>query len=134
MNTNELFLKASRIKLRFQTKRGSITVEDLWDLPLTSNTGKVNLDELAIEAFNKIEQTPTVSFVTTVSKADSIAELQLEILKYVISVKQAENSEKLQANAKAAEKQKLLEILSRKQDAAKENLSEQELIDMINKL
>lgn len=134
METNALFIKASRLKLRFQTKRGSITVEDLWDLPLTSNTGKVNLDELAIEAHSKIEQTSTVSFVNNTVKSDNTAELQLEILKYVIAAKQAENKVRLEAAARAEEKQKLLGILSRKQDAAKENMSEQELIELINKL
>lgn len=124
---NDLFIKATRLKLRFQTTRGSITVEDLWDLPLSSTTGKVNLDQLAVNAFNAIEKAPQFSFVKAVTKGDDINELRLEILKYVISVKQTENSAKLQANARAAEKQKLLELLQRKQEDKLGELSEEEL-------
>lgn len=134
MDINSLFIKATRLKLRFQTNRGLITVEDLWDLPLTSTTGKVNLDQLAINAFNKIEQAPTVSFVENVAKVETEAELQLSILKYVIAAKQAENKTKADAAAKSAEKAKLLELLKSKQEHKLTELSEEELMERINAL
>ena len=33
-----MFTKASRLKLRFQSPAGLLSSEDLWDLPLTSNS------------------------------------------------------------------------------------------------
>ena len=43
-----IFEQASRNKLRFDTNiKGVISTEDLWDLPLTSDTGRVNLDDIA---------------------------------------------------------------------------------------
>jgi hypothetical protein len=47
---DNLFLVASRSKFRFNTASGTITTEDLWDLPLSS--GKANLDDIA-KALNK---------------------------------------------------------------------------------
>lgn len=134
METNSLFIRASRLKLRFNTPRGSITVEDLWDLPLTSTTGKINLDQLAVNAFNGIEKQPQVSFVSTVTKGECLDTLRLEILKYVIAAKQAENKAKVDASAKAAEKQQLLELLKEKQKHKLTELSEEDLIARINAL
>ena len=34
-----MFEQAARLKLRFETSRGLLSVEDLWDLPLTSARG-----------------------------------------------------------------------------------------------
>ena len=35
MDTNKMFANASAMKVRFESSRGSVSVEDLWDLPLT---------------------------------------------------------------------------------------------------
>lgn len=131
MNIGDLFIKASRMKLRFTTSRGSIAPEDLWDLPLESNTGKINLNQLAIAAFNSMEQTPTVSFVTTTAKKDEVNEVRLEILKYVIATKQVENAAKVQSANKAEEKRRLLEILNQKENAELESLSKADVLARI---
>lgn len=36
-NNISIFEQASRQKLRFETSAGKLSIEDLWDLPLTSN-------------------------------------------------------------------------------------------------
>lgn len=124
---NDLFIKASRLKLRFATTKGSIATEDLWDLPLDSATGRINLNQLAINEFNAIDKQPTVSFVNPTVKKEGKHELRLEILKHVISVKQEENQAKLVTTAKAQEKAKLLEILSKKEDAELEGLTKEQV-------
>jgi hypothetical protein len=44
----DIFEKASREKLRFSTSQGQFSVEDLWNLPLTSPSGRsVNLYDIA---------------------------------------------------------------------------------------
>jgi hypothetical protein len=124
------FVQASRQKLRFQTTKGILSVEQLWDLPLTSTTGAVNLDSIAVEVFSKLENAPVTSFVRTapvLTKDQQDDALRLEILKYIIAVKQEENALKLQQSAKAEEKRKLLELLAKKQEASMDNLSEEEV-------
>ena len=42
----DLFAKATRDKVKFVTVKGEISIEDLWDLPLTSEKG-FDLDSIA---------------------------------------------------------------------------------------
>lgn len=42
-----IFEQASREKVRFQTQVGQVSVEDLWELPLSSKANKPNLDDIA---------------------------------------------------------------------------------------
>lgn len=63
---------ASRLKLRFETAVGMISTEDLWTLPLTSNS-KVSLDSLAV-SLNKELKGSEESFVTS-TKKDEILKL-----------------------------------------------------------
>lgn len=122
-----LFIQASRTKLRFPSRAGEITVENLWDLPLTSRTG-VSLDALAREANAGLKQQAEESFVETkVNPAKEIFTLRLEILKHVISVRQAENTAANEAVSRAQERAKLQELISKKQDAALEGESLEDL-------
>ena len=43
----DLFEKAVRTKLRFETSKGQLSLEEVCDLPLTSTTGKTNLYDIA---------------------------------------------------------------------------------------
>jgi hypothetical protein len=132
-----IFMQASRAKLRFQTTKGSLSVEQLWDLPLTSTTGAVNLDTLAVDTFDRLENVPVTSFVRTapvLTKDQQDDTLRLDVLKAIIEVKQAENAAKLAASEKAEKKRKLLELLAKKQEASLESLSEAEILKQLEAL
>lgn len=111
-----MFDKATRMKLRFPTSRGEISVEDLWDLPLTSETDKPNLDDVARGLWTKTKMVHAqLSFVTPEHKPADDSVLALDIVKHVIAVRVAERDERLQAKEKADKKQQILAILADKQ-------------------
>ena len=128
-----MFEKASRIKLRFNTPVGTLSVEDLWDLPLVSDK-KFSLDKLTTELHQTLESSPKISFVNPESKEDSLDRLKFDIALHIIKARMAENSARSMAAEKAAQKQKIMDIMSRKQDAALEMASLEELSEMLNKL
>lgn len=115
-----MFERASRLKLRFDTPKGQISVEDLWDLPLTSNTGRANLDTIAGDLYRKIKQTPdVVSFVNPSSPpADADLKLRFDIVKHVIDTRLGENTKRAEAQSISEKKQKILGIIEAKENEA----------------
>lgn len=128
-----MFEKATRLKLRFESPKGLLSVEDLWDLPLSSATGKANLDDLARYLHAQVSK-QSVSFVETKSAASDADQLRFDILLHIIKTRLDENERKLQAQAKKEQKAKLYDILERKRDAQLENASIEEIQAMINAL
>lgn len=136
MENATMFEQASRRKLRFAIPGGQITVEDLWDLPLTSRSGRGNLDDLARGLHRQLKQTnDDVSFVEPVenSKNEDL-NLRFELVKHVIAVRVAERRAAAEREERTAKKQQLLEVLSRKENAELEGKSVDELRSMINAL
>jgi hypothetical protein len=132
-----IFEHASRLKLRFKSPQGSLTAEDLWDLPLTSKVdGKANLDTMAVHLHLKLRNsTDVVSFVEEDATAqDTVDKLKFSILRHVIDVKKDDNQTKLKARENKERKQILLGILAKKENEALEGLSAEQIQDMIEKL
>ena len=130
--SENLFIRASRAKIRFQTAVGMLTTEDLWDLPLSAKN-KVDLDGIARNLYNTIREQDDVSFVKPVPKDDYL-QLAFDIVKHIIDVRVAERDAAAQAADKAAKKSKLLEVIARKQDQELENASVEELQKMVQEL
>ena len=79
-----LFEHASRNKLRFASPKGDLSVEDLWDLPLTSTTGKANLDDIARDLYHQIDSKAVISFVNKVNETIREANNKFEIVKTIM--------------------------------------------------
>jgi hypothetical protein len=109
------FAKASRLKLRFESPAGMLSVEDLWDLPLTSNTGKASLDAIARDLNRKLKQEEDVSFVVKTPKHDEGTQLKFELAKYIIDVRLEENERAAQAKANKEKKQQILALVAQKE-------------------
>lgn len=126
MSQLNIFERASRIALRFNSTKGRLSVEDLWALPLTSRSG-VSLDSVAIAANRELKELEEESFVATPSLKNADAQLRMDIVKHIIEVRIAERDEKKLAAVKAERKEKILEILARKDDDALAAKSPEEL-------
>jgi len=131
----DIFQQASRLKLRFETSRGLLSVEDLWDLPLTSKTGKTNLDDIGRPLLRQIVGSGEApSLVDPQEKVSTMLQLSFDVVKAVIDVKVTERNTAAVAAANKEKKQKLLQILEGKENEALGNLSMEELRTQINAL
>ena len=132
LTVDEKFEKASRLKLRFDTTKGALSVEDLWDLPLRGNG--ISLNSVAKFLNQKIKTESEDDFVSPITKANTDLELQFALAKHVIAVRLAEASAAAEIRERREKKQKLLEIISRKQDAALEQAPVEDLEKMLAEL
>lgn len=102
---SNIFEKASRQKIRFTTARGQLSVEQLWDLPLT---GEVSLDAIAVGLDTDIRNEAPRSFVNSAGTGNALLNLKFDVIKHVIEVRVEENKQKLAKQA-AAQQAKLID-------------------------
>lgn len=124
-----MFDKATRSKLRFESTRGLLSVEELWDLPLR---GKISLDSLAKSVSRKIKAADGESFVDARSTTDATEELRLDILKHIIGVKLAEESASREAAEKREKNARIRAMLAQKEEEKLAGLSVDELRAMLD--
>lgn len=127
MATMNIFEYAVRNKIRFPFK-GMISVEDLWDLSLT------NLDSIYKTLNKQIKQSEEESLLITKTNVDTELEVQIAIVKHIVSVKLEEQDAREKAAAKKAQKQKIMAIIATKEDEALQNSSVDDLRKMLNEL
>lgn len=132
----ELFALATKKKYRFDTVKGQLTVEDLWDLPLTSDTGKPNLDDIAKALYKEIKAgEDEISFVKTTANKNTAYETaknKLDIVKHIIDVKQAEAEAAQKAKVAKEKRQRILALLAQKEDEELTSKSREELLAMLS--
>ncbi len=131
---SNIFKQAAKLGLTFSSPKGDLSLTQLFQLPLTSKSG-FDLDTVAQRANSELKSVSSESFVTTTTNPRTIwAQLKLDIVKEVIADKIAENEANAKAVANRHEREKLLEVLQGKKDAALANLSEAELEERIRAL
>ncbi len=124
------FEQASRLGLRFETSKGLISTEDLWNLPLQSRAGNVSLDGIA-KALNKVLKDDDVSFVAPKTTTNSVNQLRFDIVKHVIDSRLQEQDEAQKAQESKEKRQKIMEIIAEKEDNSLKSLSVDELKAML---
>lgn len=121
-------------KLRFTSPKGALSLEQLWETPLTSRDD-FNLDTIAKSANKSLIEVSAESFVKTEKSSKEIEmQMKLELIKHVIASKIAEK-ERLKARAdNKKEREKLLAALEKKQDSKLQGLSEAALKKQLREL
>jgi uncharacterized protein YfeS len=119
-NTN-IFEYATKNKMRFQ-HNGSISVEDLWDLPVEALDAlykKMNKEVKAASEDSLLDKKETA--------ADKTVLIGIEIVKHIVGVKLEAKEAALKAKERKEKNQKIMAIMSRKQDEQLENMSLEDL-------
>ena len=127
MKEMNIFEYATREALRFPYK-GSQSVEDLWQLSVRE------LDSIYKTLNKQVKQSEEESLLSTKTSVDTELEVQIAIVKHIVSVKSAENEAAEKASAKKAQKQKIMSIIATKQDEALQNSSIDDLKKMLDEL
>ena len=125
-----MYKKASRLKLRFATNKGSLTVEQLWTLSLNDLKSLIrNLYEL-----NKKTVDQELSFLEEeVATEDTEDKLRSDIAVDIYKTKQAELAERRNEAEKRAFNQHIDEIIAEKKEADLRGKSIEELEAMRRK-
>jgi hypothetical protein len=77
----ENYKLASKLKLRVNTSKGSLTVEQLWDLSLE------DLDKLAVELEEQYKSSGKKSFLVKKSAKDQSLKLRFDIVEDILTTK-----------------------------------------------
>lgn len=119
-----IFEVATRQKYRFPYK-GSISVEDLWDLSLTA------LDSIFKTLNAKAKHAQEESLLETKNKEDEETAIKIQIVRHIVGMKQEEAAVREKVKENKEMKQRLLEIKASREDKRLESLSDEDLDRMI---
>ena len=118
-----MFDKVTRLKLRFESNKGLLSVEQVWDLSLTA------LNEMAKSLSRQVKaaETDEEDFIGTKSNVDSEPQLRFDVVKHIIGVKLKERDDSKDAAERKANNQVILELIQRKKQQELEGKSVEEL-------
>lgn len=120
----EMYKEANKQKLRFQTNKGLLSTEQLWDLSLT------DLDTLAVSLESAHKNSKGKSFLEKRTTTDKGIKLQFDIVLDVLQSK-VEDNEKAQIERENKEhNQKIDELIAEKQGEALKSKSISQLEKM----
>ncbi len=122
-----MFEQATRLKLRF-THKGLCSVEDLWDLSLSSLDG-------IFKSLNKQAKTLSEdSLLVVKSSENKILTLKINIIKYIVEVRMKEELDKTSEAKKFEKKQAILGLIKEKQYEGLRNKSIDDLQNIYKEL
>ena len=121
----EHFKLASQQKLRFQTNRGMLSSEQLWDLSLDE------LDALAVSLETQHKESGKKSFLVKKTEKDRTAKLRFDIVLDILNTKVEEMQAAQEAQEIKEHNKKIITLISEKQDESLKGKSIKQLEAML---
>ena len=106
----ENFKLASQLKLRFQTNKGLLSSEQLWDLTLSE------LDDLAVKFENDYKESGKKSFLVKRTNKDVVSKLKFDITLDILQTKVDESEAESKRLENKAHNAKILSLIAEKQN------------------
>lgn len=122
-----MYKQASQIKLRFETPKGLLNVEQIWGLSASQ------LRELILDAKSKlvkVEDFKDLSFLDLVSKEDELNKLRFDILVDIYKTKQEAVNKQKEIQENKLYNAMIDEIIAEKQNESLKSLSVEELLKL----
>jgi len=124
----DIFKQGAKKGLRFATSKGSLSSEQLFQLTQTDLASAIKNQKKLLNRDNE----DGLSFLDDSSTVDETEQLRFDILKDVYLTKKADAEALREARAKKENKQKILDLISKKKDGELENKSITELEAMLD--
>lgn len=121
------FKEASKLGLRFNTSKGVLSVEQLWDLTQTDLANCIK----GIKKLLKTNDDDDLAFLDSTVVVDKEQQLRFDILKDVYLTKKQEAEDKRNAKETKEHNNRILELIASKKDQALEGKSIEELEAML---
>lgn len=106
----DIYKKASKHKLKVETTKGNLRVDQLWDLSLNE------LNDIAVKLEEQYEKSGKKSFLTVNNEKDTLTKLRFDIVLDILTTKVTSQNAAAKAAETKAHNQKILELIASKQD------------------
>ena len=120
-----MYKEASKQKLRFQTAKGILAVEQLWDLSL------LELDTLAVALNKEYKESGKETYLAKKSVKDKTSKLRFDIALDILTTRSEEAEALKNIAGVKAHNEKILALIADKQEDALKGKSVEELKAML---
>lgn len=126
--SKDIFQQAAKQKLRFSTRLGPLSVEQVYDLPLTTRSGNgFDLDQLAQAVDSDLKASSVQSFVKKTTDRNKQDQLRMDIVLFIIQEKVEAQEAATKRAATAAERAKLIDALAQAEEKELGTLSQADI-------
>lgn len=121
-----MYKELLRKKERFQTTKGNLSLEQLWDL--TAN----ELNDLAVALDSAYEASGKKSYITTRSVKDKTTKQKFDVVIDILNTKLEEAAEAVARKERKEKNAKILAIIADKEDESLKGKTKKQLLAMLD--